>query len=203
MLEADMAMTQHAFGNNTYGDERLHVVFQMHPHPNNEASAKEGRPVFEEREYVKIMVPGDKYSVVIRPVWQQDKLRFPRQYAAFKEGRSQDSIGTPLAMWPQITRSQVEELAYFNCKTIEQLANMPDSNIQNFAGILSLRQKARDFIKYAKESAPIAELRKELDEKDAKIAAQDEAIRELGGSVRALQAAQNAERAAQVPAKAK
>lgn len=167
-MEAAYDITQMAYdgeqGRAFSQDEKLFVHFYMGSRPNKAKTKEEGRPIFEPCEFVRIIVPGDKNNIVNRPVWSQDKQRFPKQYAAFKNNEEQQSAGTPLESVPWITREQVEEMKFFHVRTLEQLANMPDSNAQKFMGVNTLRQKARDAIQYAKEQAPIqalAEARRE------------------------------------------
>ena len=84
------------------------------------------------------MVPGDKCSIVDRPASAEDKARFPKHYAAF-QGNNEDLVqGTPLETWPQLTRSQVEEMRYFHVRTVEQLAGMiPNLKVELLEPILS------------------------------------------------------------------
>lgn len=158
-------------GDSSADDKRLHVRFHMHPRKDEDRSTKEGRPIFADTEYVEITVPGDKGNQIDRPARDDDRQRFPRQYAAFKSGKGETHNGTPLSEWPQVTRSQVEELAYFRVKTVEQLAELSDGNARNVGPILALRQKAKDFLEKAKGGAVESRLRAELDERDSKLAA--------------------------------
>lgn len=143
---------------------RLLVVFYMRPRRNPLKSAEAGREVHDDVEYVKIVVPGDRDGPD-RPATQRDRETYARQYAAFLANKSQDAAsGTPLSSVPWLAPSLVADLHHFNCRTLEQLAAMPDTSAQKFPGILALRQKARDFIELAKGAAPMAKLREELEE---------------------------------------
>lgn len=152
-------------------DLRLRVSFGYFPEPDQEASAKEGRPIFKEKVYITIIIPGER-DVTHRAAWQKDFDRFPRQYAAFLNKRDQEAAsGTPLKLMPWLSLSQIKELEYFNCVTVEQLANMPDSTSQKFLQIQKLKQLAKDYLQAAKEAAPLTKMRAELDERDNRIAA--------------------------------
>jgi hypothetical protein len=155
----------------TGDDKRLHVVFHLHPQKNDAKSTEAGRPIFEETEYVRITVPGDKHNIVDRPAREDDRQRFPRQYAHFKSGAAGGVVGTPLSEWPAVTRSQVEELAFFHVKTVEQLANLSDGNAQHVGPILALREKARDWLAKAAGGAVESKLRAEIQERESKLAA--------------------------------
>lgn len=127
-------------------DQRLLVRFYLHPHLQREETAQEGRPIYKDREYVEILQPGNKDSIVQRPATVQDKQRFQVQYQAFKNNEQEVLKGTPLEQWGGLTRSQVEELRFFNVRTVEQLADMTDGNAQGFMGINQLRQRAQEFL---------------------------------------------------------
>jgi hypothetical protein len=163
------------------------VRFGIHPKEDAAASAKEGRPIYKETEYVEIMVAGDKQNVVHRPVTEKDKKRFRRQYEDWKRNAAQAAEGTPLEQWPSISRSQVEELRYFNIRTVEQLAALSDGNAAIVGPVLSLKQKAVDFLAAAKGTGHLTSLRAELSAKDnqiATMAAQIAALQETVDSIR-------------------
>lgn len=181
--EADFGMTQMALEESQRGgfdlDAKLFVVFSNKPHLDKEKSKVEGRPIYSPKEYVTIMVPGDKNNIVSRPVSDLERRRFASKYAAFKAGQQQAETGTPLETVAWISREQVEELKFFNVRSLEHLADLADMHAQRFMGINSLRQKARDAIALAKENAPALKLKEELRTRDAQIAEMQEQIRAL------------------------
>lgn len=175
-------------GETSEHDKRLRVHFGLFPQINQEKSVKEGRPIYDEVEYVTIMVPGER-DVVHRAAWEKDYRRFPLQYAAFKNKKDQDAgSGTPLKMVTWLSAAQIKELEYFNCYTVEQLANLADSSASKFMGIQALKVRANDFIRAAKESAPLLAIRAEIDKKDSELAAANNAIAEQGKRLAALEA---------------
>jgi len=143
--------------------------FHIHPVQNDAKSATEGRPVFDDVEYVEIRNPGDKTNIIDRPLRPEDKMRFRRQYAHWAETKANITSGTPLSQWPQVTRGQVEELNYFGVSTVEQLANLSDDQTRNIGPIMALRTKAQDFIKAAKSAAPMQQMRRELEQRDQRV----------------------------------
>lgn len=181
--EADMGLTQMAMEesqrNGFDHDSKLFVAFSMKPHPDKEKSKTEGRPVYTSREYITIMVPGDKNNVISRPVTDMERRRFANKYAQFKAGLQQSESGTPLETVPWISREQVEELKFFNVRTLEHLAELADIHAQRFMGINALRQKARDHIALAKEQAPALRLTQELRERDQRIDALEKKLAEV------------------------
>lgn len=199
--EADMGLTDMAFSaeepNARYaGDDKLFVSFFLHPHKDEEKSLAEGRPIFKDMEYVRIMVPGDKDSIIIRPARDMDKGRFQKQYTAFTAGEAEVHEGTPLKAWPMVTRSQVEELKFFGVFTVEHLADLADVHVQKFMGMGALKVKAQAFIQAARETAPLEQLNTAIDQKDAEISALNQAVEELKEMVTALQKGKKGSKAA-------
>ena len=168
------------------GDDKLLVKFYMHPRENAARTAEEGRPIMDEVEYISIMVPGQKDSVVQRPVSDIERKRFPRHYQAFKERKEMPVDGTPLSSWPGITRGQVEELRFFNVNTVEQLAEVADNHAQKFMGIAKLRSRAKLFLESAGNSAATSKLAAELESRDNEIAALKEALADQGKQIQEL-----------------
>jgi hypothetical protein len=188
--EADYAMTDQAMGGMSQvsdADKRLRVHFGLFPQINQAKSTAEGRPIYDEVTYVTIMVPGER-DVVHRPAWGKDYNRFPMQHQAFLNKKDQDaSSGTPLKMVTWLSAAQVKELEFFNCYTLEQLANLADSAASKFMGIQALKVRAKDFIKAAAEAAPLLLIRAEIDKKDEELAAANNALSEQGKRIAALE----------------
>lgn len=125
-------------------------------------STQAGRPIFEDREFVEIIIPGQRNSMAVEPVNEEHKGRWPREYAAFKLGMELPSNGTPLATWPhpQMTKSMVENLAFFNVRTVEDVAGLNDAHLQNIGmGAYELRKAAQTFLDVAKNGmAPLSRM---------------------------------------------
>lgn len=187
--EADYAMTQRALSpDGRSSDDRLMIKFELFPHPNEARSLEAGHPVYDDREYITIIVPGDKNSIIHRPVWAQDKSRFSRQYAQFKQGLEQTVVGLPLKLWGGMTLGQAKEFEYFNVKTVEQLAEMADGLGGAVQGFQGLKQRAKDYIRATTEQAPTLALRAEIEKKDNEISALANAVKEQGDRMTRLEA---------------
>jgi hypothetical protein len=172
--EADYGMTDMAHSNSRFhGDETLLVRFYKHPRRDIARSEAEGRPIFAEVDYIEIMQPGNKDSIIRRPASPRDKQRFAEHYRKYQAREDQEAVeGTPLEEWPAISRAQVEELKFLNIRTVEQLAGLSDSNAQNVMGIQGLKAKANKFLETADKEAT-AEKFAELEAKyEALLAAQ-------------------------------
>ncbi len=186
--EADYNVTDMAMGDNARyaGDKNLWVQFSMEAMVDDGASAKEGRPIFKEVEHIKIMQPGNKESIVVRPVTDMDKARFRQQYENWKAGHEELLDGQPLEQWARVSRAQVEELKYFGVRTVEQLAGMADAHAQKFMGIAKLRSLAREDMQRGKEGAMSSQMLEALQAKDHQIASLQEALAGLQQTVAEL-----------------
>lgn len=182
LSEASYSDTQRAMEGRS-ADDRLMIKFEIFPHPNEIKSLEAGHPVYDDREYITIIVPGDKTSVVHRPVWAQDRTRFARQYAQFKQGEEQTVVGLPLKLWGGIKLGQAKEFEYFNVKTVEQLAEMSDGNGISIHGFQGLKQRARDYLAQAKEQQPLLQMRADMEKKDTEVAALTQQLSDLSSQV--------------------
>lgn len=110
------------------------------------SSRREGRPIHVNREYVKILIPGQR-DTVDRPVQEADKSRWPAAWERFVKNQEQHD-GTPLEQWRYLNPAQVANLKSSNVFTIEELAAVSDGNLQNLGmGARDLRDRARQHLK--------------------------------------------------------
>jgi len=172
-------------------DKRLVISFRRNPVLDEEATAKAGRPIHVEKDYITIVAPGDKCTAIDRAWgWPNDERRFGHLYKAWLEkNREGDGrIGTPLAAWPLIGKAMIADLAYFNVRTVEDLANLSDVNAQSVGPIMEWRQKARDFMAAAEKGAVSSQLRKEVEDQKARNATLEESLKKMQEQIDALTA---------------
>lgn len=150
-------------------DDKLFVQFYVKAVMNNFKSAEAGRPIFDEKDFVRIIVPGDRNTVVDTVVSPEYAHRFRSRYEAFKRNQATPVTGTPLAIWPHISVGMRAELAAAHVTTVEQLAELPDNLAQRFMGINSLRQKAQTFLQAANDGAAASKLQLALEQRDNEI----------------------------------
>ena len=163
-------------------DKKLFVQFYRKPVLQPALSEQEGRAIFKEVDFIRIMVPGDKLNIVERPVDSIDARRFADRYEKWKAGAGNVIEGTPLASLPKMTPTKVEEYKFFGIHTVEQLADANDNVGQKFFGFQEDKRSAKAFIELAKGNAPLEKMNSELKERDAKIEelqAQIEAITKM------------------------
>ena len=191
-----------AIDSDTQGaDARLAVQFYKKSVKQNEASDEAGRPIFKEFDFVRIMIPGDNLTEIDTYAQESHKQRFPRQWAHYQNqvANHEDIIGTPLEQWPQVTRSQADELRGLKFHTVESIADCSDQQLQRIGMVAGMspynfRLKAKAFLNLATDSAEVAHreaemqaLRQENDkikaETDAKLAAMQEQMSALLAAV--------------------
>jgi hypothetical protein len=145
--------------------------FHVRAEQNNFKTQLEGRAIFEDREFVEIICPGQMKSIPIEPVNEDHKARWPAQYKAFKDGLAMPDEGTPLEQWPLMTPAQVQNFKAANIRTVEQMAGLDDSVLQNIGlGGREIRQRARDFLESAASSAPLERERARADAAEGEVA---------------------------------
>jgi hypothetical protein len=161
-------------------DSKLHVQFYLRPVIQLTESDIANRPIFRDVEHVRIMVPGDKLSIVDRIASPDDMSRFPDHYAKFKAGEGQQIVGTRLEAVPFMTRSKVEEYKFFGIFTVEQLADASDAVGQKFMGFNADKEKARKFLEAASGTdSRVAALEKMVADLQAAAAEKEDALATL------------------------
>lgn len=145
-----------------------------------------GRPIYDLVDFIEIRIPGDKTQNVKCEARADHKRRFPeqwREYARNKTAAGTESSGTPLEMF--VNQARAEELRFFNIRTVEQLANLSDSNLGAIGmDARALRTKAQEFLAAADKSkdggkAALLEMNAKQEALEKQIAAQAAQIAEL------------------------
>ena len=144
---------------------KMAVFFHAVQVKNNFKTEMEKRPIFEERIFLKKLVPGDSTLVVDRPMRETDKEDYPIEWARFEQKKEQKSDGTPIDAWMAINDTQKAEFKALHIFTIDQFAKLPDSAGNKIMGFNDLRTKARAFIGAAQDSQMMDRIRAETDEK--------------------------------------
>ena len=148
-------------------------------------SQQEGRPVYEQREFIRIIVPGDQTNIIDRPCNDQDRQDFPRQYARFQKGQGAVIDGTPLTQWPPVNKSQVKECEYHDIRSVEQLAAASDSVCMRMGmGYTELRNKAKAWLAAAKDASIVTQMSALNDQMKGEIEALKQQIAQLAAPKR-------------------
>jgi len=174
-------------------DARLQVRFYKKHIQQEQESIDAGRPIYKEFDFVHICVAGDTLTEIDTYALQQHRQRFPIQWANYMNrvgANDEEVVGTPVAEWPLVSKSQAEELRAIKFFTVESIAGASDQQLQRMgmaAGMspFAFRDKAKAFLNLATTSAEtdkreseINALKEELAKKDletAKIKAETDA----------------------------
>lgn len=159
-------------------DATLIARFRMESKINEVRSRDAGHPVTDDVLYVTIIQPGQKDPIWDNKASEDHIKRFSRQYKAFTDAQEVAQEGTPIEIWPVMTRQQVEVYKYLNIKTVEQVAELSEAVIGKVGiGARELQKKAKAWLAAAAGSADVQrhavendELKAELKELQKKVA---------------------------------
>lgn len=166
-----------------YQENGALIEFYRDAVQNNFKSAQEGRPIFDEKDFVRIQTPGDTRTVIHRVASEQDKQRFPKSWQAYQRGVEMAQEGTPLEEWNLASRSQVKELKHIGIATVESLASVSDSNLQKMGpGYTQLRKRAQQYLDSSQDDAKATAIARELEAANERIRLLEEANAALKAS---------------------
>lgn len=149
-------------------------------------SQEAGHPVYMKKDYISVMFPGER-DTVIREVKPTDKMRWPRQWAAYEAGAEQEVEGTPILHLFPNDPEIADNLGAVKIKTIEQLAGLSDTQLLGIGmGAREFQNRAKRFLEGAAAAGKYHRLERELAERDRK-------IEQLAGLIEALQKQVNGE----------
>lgn len=168
-------------------DDKLYVTFSSKAVVDVIKSREAARPIHQQITYVRIQQPAER-DYVERPATDLDIRRFRRQYQHFLDGKAEQPEGTLLSVLFFSNPEIVENLKYLKVFTIEQLANLNDTQIQQIGmGGREFHQRAKDFLSKSEKGKGFHELEKRLEQlelsnqvKDEKIKALEAALAESG-----------------------
>lgn len=163
-------------------DLQLGVEFFARAVENQAKSREAGRPIFEDKEFVRIVIPGDRLREIVAPAQDMHFVsherrqmtyaeRFAPAYAAFRDGREVSAVGTPLEEAPFLTPARVAELKAQKITTVEQLAGIADANVSRALGMggRDLVEKAKTFIANANGMSEVEALKRQIDDLKAQM----------------------------------
>jgi hypothetical protein len=147
------------------------VGFGLYAVEDAAASLAAGRPVYKDETFVKIVVPGDRNSVVFTKAKEEHKRRFPRAWAAYEQRERHVTEGTPLEVWPQMSRAQALTFRAAHIHTVEALAALSDAHLDNMGwDARQWRAKAQAYLEEATRGAAAQKLAAEKEVLEAQLA---------------------------------
>lgn len=172
---------------------------------NNFVSEQEGRPIFDDVIYCEVISPGSRDSTPVfelvrnfaeesshhgTPLYGQKYEEYKDFVKDFEKSEQSDASlsGTPLAQWPEMTRTMVASLKAQNIFTVDALANLPDTRLIAVGPDgRTWREKAKAYIENAKNGAYATELAAQLETAKVENAALADQVKALAATVQALQ----------------
>jgi hypothetical protein len=169
--------------------------FYTKPIKNNFQSEKHGRMIFDTGLFVEVITPGSTESLPeflcettfcdemnIPPKRTDYYLRFRQQIEAYKEQTGAYALsGLPLTEWTQIDVGTAATLRACGVHTVEQLAEVSDSNLHNLGiGGRTLREKAKGWLTSRDFGIPSAQMSTQLSElrvENERLLAENQAIK--------------------------
>lgn len=169
------------------GDDKLFVHFYRRAAHNERRSQEAGRPIFDEVEMVRIVVPGAR-DEVDKPVTDAERSRFGAKYQLFRTaGAAAAPAGTPLEEWPGLSVSQIAELRAVGVTTVEALAGLSTDQAARFPNGVELVARAAAFLEHAQDSSTVTRLAAENARLRAQLAAAAAEVAQLTALVAQLQ----------------
>lgn len=165
----------------------LHIEFFIEAVHNKRESSKQGRPIYDDIEKVRIRLAGDPKSVLVAPAHSASSARNPetnerltyaqlhyKHYEAFKKDEEYKGSGTPLSELTFLTASKRKELAGLNIHTAEALAGLDGANLNRLGmGGRELKTQAEAWLSNASGSADVVRLSAENEALKARLDAME------------------------------
>lgn len=189
------SIASQGYGMVQYGptDDKLIVGFYKESRLNAAKSRTEGKPVHESSDFVQIQHPGENLNIVKRPVQDNDKRRWPRQWAQFVQGTSQIPEGVPLSLLFPERPHIAATLRGYNIHTVEQLSNLSAEAISTVGmGAQDWVNAAQRYMERANKGVNHHQFEKAMADKDAQIVALQRQVAEVTALVRSQQSSTQA-----------
>jgi hypothetical protein len=136
---------------------KTYVIFRDDSKLNKFKTEKQGRPVYEPIVVLEIILTGDALLRPIREMREEDKEKYPVEWARYQQKAQNQLPGTPLEAVNWLSHAQVREYKALNIFTVEQLADLPDITAKRVPGFSSVRDMATAFLQASKEGAAVRE----------------------------------------------
>ena len=153
-----------------YKDHHLNVRFYKRSWKNEGLSILEQRPIFEDKTFVRIEIPGNDKTVIDTLADEYHQESYPVEWARFNNSLTgeQGLVGTPLTEWALLSPATAENLKYYKFHTVEQVAGASDmalTAIGMVAGMsgYELRDQAKYYLSKARDDASAVRQVAELD----------------------------------------
>lgn len=152
-----------AYGQVKFGDDSQTVVlFYTKSVFNAAKSAEKGSRQYENQIWVRIHPPGEKLNIIDREVQDSDKNRYPAQWNAFLQQRTQIPEGTPIDLLFPNNPAIADNLRAFGVHTIQQCAKLSANALDTIGmGSQEYKNMANQYLENATSGNAFLQLRAE------------------------------------------
>ena len=172
-------------GTATFGQGNMNVIFYNKSVHNPIKSKEVGYQFNEDKVYVRIQEPGDRFTVIDRPATGDDARRYALQYQQFQQNKQQTAPGAQIELLYPEQPSIAANLRANGIQTIEQCAEMSGHAIDGIMGGQTYCNEAKKWLEMAHKGVHQAQFRAEIEEKDRKIRVLEQQLETLKGQVNA------------------
>lgn len=152
------------YGQVKYGDDsRLAVMFYPKSTLNVVKSREEGIRVYDTQTYIRIHTPGEMLNIIDRPIQENDKHRFPKQWTQFLQHKQQVPEGTPVDLLFPNDPAIADNLKSRAVHTVQQLSKL-SSNAMDTIGMGAQQwvTLAKQYLENASSGSAFLHLQEEL-----------------------------------------
>lgn len=139
----------------------LNIRFEKTLKVNPVKTAEAGHPIHDEVHIAFLNVPGSRDETPAK-IDEKFLVQHGAAYERWKSTQEQPLDGLALEMWPPIPKSLVEDWKYYKVRTVQQLANLGDTQIQTMGmGVREWAKKAKVWLEQAADHASSQKLASE------------------------------------------
>lgn len=137
----------------TGGQVKRHLdglTFRFYPYYklSKELSAEVGYPQHLPADFIEIITQhGDR---TCRPIEERDIQAYPQEYAKFKAREEKPAKGMYLREWCMMTPAGLADLEAYGLRTLEELAAIPDTELDRLKFLMPWHKAANAWLKNAK-----------------------------------------------------
>lgn len=169
------------------------VMFYNKEILNTAKSRETGRPVYDTMVHVRIQPVGERpLNVNDRPATEADRIRWPVQWAKFKQGNpDQQPEGVPIDLLYPNQPSIGANLRQYGVFTIEQCAELSGNAVNDIGlGAQQYVNDAKKYLEYANKGVGLAQMNHELEKRDRELKLLQQQVTELTAALKQARSSQ-------------
>lgn len=157
------------------GEAGIYAEFYVEAVEQPVESAKQGRKVYKDEDWVKLHFADGK-TVLPKRVDEDIRIRWKPEYEAWLDKREAPIEGTPLDQWPQVSPAEIRALYDINVRSVEELTQISEQIVSMVPGGTKLQQKANAWLQSAASHGQVAEQMREMQEQIAALQKDNEML---------------------------